>query len=150
MPIIAVFFIVLAALSYGQYQIYTIVSAHFGPIWGYGAVVLAAAILIYLIFFAFQRYQRLHGKNINKKRVLHQTLSTGFIELEPNQKSGSLQTADYNLHFIFADIQHITQQGETITLQLRDIATPIPLVFDQVSTAKLWRKRLKLAIEQKL
>lgn len=149
-PIIAAFFIIIAALSYAGYKVYTLVATQFGAIWGFSAVLLAAAVLIYLVFFWFQRDQRLHGKSINKKRVLHQTLSNGVIELEPNHKSGLLQTTDYNLHFIFADIQQVMQQDQTLLLQLRDVERPIELVFDQANTAKLWLKRLQLATQQKL
>lgn len=150
MPIIAALLIALGGLGYAGYKIYDFVALHLSPIWGYGAVLLTIIILISMVFFCFQRYQRLHGKSINKNRILHETLSDGAIELEPNHKRGWLQTADHHLHFIFADIQQITKKDQILLLQLRDVAQPIKLAFNQENTAKLWLKRLQLATEQKL
>lgn len=152
MPIIAAVIIAFAALVYAGYLIYTFVAAQFGPAMGGGAVVITAAILITLIVIAVNRYYRLHGKTINKQRILEDALSDGSIQIEPNDKSGVIKrTSLPDLPFIFADIQQVQSQGDnTIELQLRGTTEPTQLRFTEAATATLWVKRLQMAAEQKL
>lgn len=152
MPIIAAVIIAVAALAYAGYFIYTFVAAQFGPAMGGGAVVISAAIIIAIIVIAVNRYYRLHGKTVDKQRVLEDALSDGSIQLEPNDKSGVIKRAQQtDLPFIFADIQQVQAQGDKgIQLQLRDANEPINLSFTQAATAGLWVKRLQMAAEQKL
>lgn len=153
MPIIAAVIIALAALAYAGYMIYTLVAAQFGAAMGGGAVLLSAAIGVALISLAVKRYYRLHGKTVDKQRVLNDALrDDGSIQIEPNNKSGVIKRAQQaDLAFIFADIQHVQIQGDkTVQLQLRGATEPINLSFDQAATATLWVKRLQMAAEQKL
>ena len=154
MPIIAAVIIVFAALAYAGYFIYTFVATQFGPAMGGGAVAISAAIVIALIAIAVKRYYHLHGKTVNKQRILEEKLvnNSGSIRLEPNQKSGVIQIDQQPaLPFIFADIQQVQAQGDkTVQLQLRGTAEPITLNFNEAATAALWVKRLQMAAEQKL
>lgn len=144
MPIIAAVIIAVAALAYAGYFIYTFVAAQFGPAMGGGAVVICAAVGIALIVIAVNRYYRLHGKTVNKQRVLEDALSDGSIQIEPNDKSGVIKRAQQaDLSFIFADIQQVQAQGDkTVQLQLRGTTEPITLRFEQAATASIWVKRL--------
>lgn len=152
MPIIAAVIIVFAALAYAGYFIYTFVATQFGPAMGGGAVAISATIIIALIAVAVKRYYRLHGKTVNKQRILKDTLSDGSIQIEPNDKNGVIKRAQQaDLPFIFADIQQVQAQGDkTVQLQLRGTAEPITLNFNEAATAALWVKRLQMAAEQKL
>lgn len=153
MPIIAAVIIAFAAASYAGYMIYTMVSASFGPTIGAGAVLLCAVLIIALVFIITKRYYRLHGKTVDKQRVVEDALSDGgSIQLVPTDKSGVIKRAQQtDLSFIFADIQQVQIQGDkTVQLQLRGINETISLNFSQAATAELWIKRLQMAAEQKL
>lgn len=153
MPIIAAVIIAFAVLAYAGYMIYTMVSASFGAAIGAGAVLLCAVLIIALIIIFTKRYYRVHGKTVDKQRLLEDSLSDGgSIQLIPNDKSGLIKRAQQaDLAFIFADILHAQTQGDKIVqLQLRGASEPVRLSFDQATTAELWVKRLQMAAEQKL
>lgn len=152
MPIIAVFIAALAGLSYAGYWIYTTVALRFGAAIGWSAVLCAAALIVLLITLRVKRYYRLHGKTVNKQRILKGTLSDGSIQIEPNDKNGVIKRAQQaDLSFIFADIQLVQARGDkTVQLQLRGTAEPITLSFNEAAMATLWVKRLQMAAEQKL
>lgn len=154
MPIIAALIAAIAGSAYAGYWIFNLVASRLGSAMGYGAVVLVAALIVFLIAFGVRRYYRLHGKTVNKERVLRESLSNnnGSIQLEPNHKSGVIQLSQQpELRFIFADIKQVQLNStKEVTLQLRDSKNPINLAFNKETTAKLWVKRLLLAAEQKL
>lgn len=150
MPIIAAFFIILVTLGYAAHWIYEYVAMQFGAFWGTSAVICSAAIIIGVIFYYMKRHQRLHGRKINKERILRNAVDRGYIELEPEHKRGSIHLESNSFFFIFADIQHIQQHTYSLHLQLRDVPQPLALCFATPSTANLWHKRLRLAAEQRL
>lgn len=152
MPIIAAFIVILAVLVYGSYLIYNVVAASFGSAMGMGAVVLCAVIIIAIVVIAVQRYYRLHGKTVDKNRLLTASLQNGSIQLDPNSKSGLIKrNAETDISFIFADIQQVQAQGDsTVLLQLRGYSDPTALAFSQNAEAALWIKRLGMAAKQTL
>ncbi|MGO4307435.1 hypothetical protein [Cupriavidus sp. RAF12] len=155
MPLILAGLALIAAFVYGVVKMYQKVAAAFGVVAGAAAVIALLAALTALGMMALRRYQAVHGKRIQRERILSLSGDWGSLRVDAERKNGVLEMDGQRIVMIFADIAQARavrqESGWTVALTLDHHAQAdwtIPV--KDAGTARRWAKIFTLAAAQKL
>jgi hypothetical protein len=147
--------ILLAAIAFGFFRLYTTVANTFGTVAGVAALALLVAAILGASAWLVYRYRFIHGKTVNGQRILHLQCDWGQLTVNATGKHGLLNLDNQDTHFIFADIAGVTRTdragGQALALRLNHASQSERIIpMANIKQARRWERILTLAAQQKL
>lgn len=155
LPILVAIPVLFGLIIFGEFRLYLWIANQFGWLAGVASVSATLLLACLMIMAAVRRYQRIHGKTVNRRRILTLSGPWGELTLDANEKRGDLVLQGKTASFIFADITDVQTSvidGQALLrLQLAHTVTDnwaIPM--ENVAQSRRWHKILRYAALQRL